>query len=152
MEFCLCPAVVAWIRSSPGHPYLTPNGVDRVAALFLYGIRNSSRRGGKYADMPVGSITPHKFLHHTQTHADYKTLPVLTENDELYYMLEVFVDDFIKLAIPVAQSQLDHLASTTMAGVQDVFPPHPKSTLDPISEKKLIKGDGEWAPVKIYWV
>ena len=102
----------------------------------------------QYANMPVGSLPPHKFLHHTQTHEDYKTLPMSTEHEDLYYMLEVFVDDFIQLAIPVAKPQLDHLASATMSGVHDVFPPHPTPPLDPISEKKLLKGDGEWALVK----
>jgi hypothetical protein len=102
----------------------------------------------KYANMPIGSIPPHKFLRHTQTHEDYHQLPPVSPDGELQYMLEVFVDDFIELAIPVTQAHLDHLSSATMTGVHNVFPPHTNPKLDPISKKKLIKGNGQWATVK----
>ena len=56
---------------------------------------------------------------------------------KLKYVMEVFVDDFITLAIPMSQLQLDHLASAVMHGIHDVFPPdHNNTDNDPISQKK----------------
>ena len=64
------------------------------------------------------------------------------------YVFEVYMDDFIDLAIPTCQQDLDHLASATMTGIHDVFPAAPTPAEDPISSRKLGKGDGAWANVK----
>ena len=58
------------------------------------------------------------------------------------------MDDFIDLVIPVCQQDLDHMAVATMTGIHDVFPPSASAATDPISEKKLKRGDGAWANVK----
>ncbi len=104
-----------------------------------------------YADMPMGTLPPHKLLPWTKTDEAYKRLPRIAEPDkakDLRYMLEVFVDDFIGLAIPVAQTQLDHISSATMFEIHDVFPPDTDPALDPISNRKFEKGDGAWATKK----
>ncbi len=62
--------------------------------------------------------------------------------------MEVFVDDFIALAIPVSQTQLDHVANSVMYGIHDVFLPDNSEETDPISHKKLLNGDGTWLCVK----
>jgi hypothetical protein len=66
----------------------------------------------------------------------------------MQYLLEVYMDDFIDVVIPVCQKDLDHVAVATMSGIHDVFPPAPTPATDPISEKKLARGDGAWANVK----
>ena len=38
-------------------------------------------------------------------------------------MLEVYMDDYIVLAIPKIQDQLHHVANAIMTGIHDVFPP-----------------------------
>ena len=58
------------------------------------------------------------------------------------------MDDFIGAVIPVAQSQLNHVANSIMHGIHDVFPPEPTPASDPISVKKLERQEGSWATVK----
>ena len=103
-----------------------------------------------YAELPINEQQRHRFLPHTTTNEAYKDLPAHTTNndDAFHYMLEVFVDDFIGLVIPASREQLDHVASATMHGIHDVFPPEEDCDNDPISNKKLRKGDAEWANVK----
>jgi hypothetical protein len=60
-------------------------------------------------------------------------------------MLEVFIDDFISLIVPSSQSQLDHVATATIMGIHYVLPPDDIDANDPISKKKLKKGDKAWA-------
>jgi len=37
-------------------------------------------------------------------------------------MVEVYVNDFMSMVIPVTQQQLDHVATAVMTGIHDVFP------------------------------
>jgi hypothetical protein len=62
--------------------------------------------------------------------------------------VEVYVDDYIALAIPTSQHQLKHVANAVMHGVHDVFPPAEEDTEDALSFKKLLKLEGMWAHVK----
>ena len=48
----------------------------------------------------------------------------------------------MSLVIPVSQEQLRHVANAIMHGIHDVFPPDNDDNEDPISEKKLKKGEG----------
>jgi hypothetical protein len=57
-------------------------------------------------------------------------------------MVEVYVDDFMSLVIPVSMEQLRHVAKAIMHGIHDVFPPDNNDDEDPISEKKMKKGEG----------
>ena len=52
------------------------------------------------------------------------------------------MDDFMSLVIPVSQEQLRHVANAIMHGIHDVFPPDNDDNEDPISEKKMKKGEG----------
>jgi hypothetical protein len=102
-----------------------------------------------YMESAIGSLPHHKFCHYTQVTDDYLRLPTNSSTPmELWYMLEDFVDDFIGLAIPQTRVHLDHVATGTMMGIHDVFPPNNINTNDPISETKLRKGDGAWATTK----
>ena len=101
----------------------------------------------QYAELPIGGLTSHPLLPHTQGSSEATSLPLTSTND-LRYLLEVYMDDFIALAIPASQQHLDHVASSTMFGIHDVFPPAKVTADDPISERKLLKGEGQWANVK----
>ena len=63
-------------------------------------------------------------------------------------LMEVFVDDFIGLTNDSTSSNLQHLSRAMLHGIHSIFPP-PSETKhnggDPISEKKLDKGDGTWS-------
>lgn len=109
-----------------------------------------------YVRTPVGSLDSHKFLHLTQTSAYPNVGDIPPDRlSFLKYYLGVFVDDFISLAIPRNQADLDHVASAILHGIHDVFPPNDMDdNEDPISLKKLLKGDGAWDIVKeiLGWV
>ena len=104
----------------------------------------------QYAELPLGKLDDHPLLHHTTKHGDYAALPRDRKPTDppLRYLVEIYMDDFIDAAIPTCQTDLDHLASSTMTGIHDVFPAAPIPNDDPISDKKLVRGDGAWANVK----
>jgi hypothetical protein len=76
---------------------------------------------------------------------DVTNLPSEAPVDELRYFIDVYVDNFIPLAIALSQKQLAHVAAAVMHGIHDVFPTHPAPAQDPISYKKLCKKDRQWA-------
>ena len=95
---------------------------------------------GRMADLPV-----HKFEQHIRR-------PSATEVDDIgrdavpWAAIEVFVDDFMVMAQD--KSRLEHLSRSVLHAVEQVFPP-PAITghvggKDPISEKKILKGEADW--------
>ena len=60
----------------------------------------------------------------------------------LRYALEVYVDDFMAIIIPMSRAQVEHVARAVMAAIHDVFPANNINADDPILEKKLKKGEG----------
>jgi hypothetical protein len=87
----------------------------------------------QYIQLPYGSLDDHKFLPWTELHDDYLTLPLDTNNADLRFLLEVFMDDYIGLAIPTSRRQLQHYSNAVMYGVHDVFPPCNIDDKDPLS-------------------
>jgi hypothetical protein len=63
-------------------------------------------------------------------------------------MTEINVDDFMSVIIPHSKQQLCHTARATMMGIHDVFPPDDVDENNPISLKKLLKGDGQYSTEK----
>ena len=102
-----------------------------------------------YADTPVGSLPAHKFLKHVRGDAAANALPASARPDSpCRYCLEVYVDDFMSIVIPTSREQLDHVATAVMTGIHDVFPADLHDNNDPISEKKLLKGEGQYSMLK----
>jgi len=100
----------------------------------------------QYMETPVGSLPRHKFADLALAGADVSTLPPQSDNDDgFHYFLDVYVDDFIALAVATTQKQLEHVATATMQGIHDVFPSNSIDSNDPISLKKILKGEGVWA-------
>ena len=54
----------------------------------------------------------------------------------------MYVDNFIACTIPTSKEQVKHVARGIMHRIHNVFPPNRDDTKDPISDKKLRKGDG----------
>ena len=103
----------------------------------------------QYAETPVGTLRDNKFIDHAAQGADFDTLPAQSdEADPLRYLVEVYVDDFISLAMPRSQADLRHVANAVMNGIHDVFPADESDDDDAISLKKLLKLEGMWAKVK----
>jgi hypothetical protein len=66
-------------------------------------------------------------------------------------LVEVYVDDFIGVTNNMEPQHLQHFGRAMLHGIHSLFPP-PAITGhdggDPISEKKMQKGDGQWAHIK----
>jgi hypothetical protein len=61
----------------------------------------------EYIKMPVNSLHDHKFVKCTIGDKEYEALPATaTKTMGFLYMVEVYVDDFMSLVIPVSQEQL----------------------------------------------
>jgi hypothetical protein len=65
--------------------------------------------------------------------------------DKLRYSVDVYVDDFIPMAIATSKEQQEHVTEAVMHGIHDVFPANTIDEEDPISYKKIMKGEGVWA-------
>jgi hypothetical protein len=104
----------------------------------------------QYIETPVGFMTPHKFLSHTQNSSAYASVPEATApgSEDFRYLVEVYVDDYIGLVTATSRAQLDHVANSVMCAIHEVFPPHECATDDPISFKKLLQKDGAWDTIK----
>jgi hypothetical protein len=63
-------------------------------------------------------------------------------------MLEVYVDNFMSLIIPVSREQIRHVATAVMTGIHDVLPPDNTDKDKPILEKKLKQGEGIYSTRK----
>ena len=102
-----------------------------------------------YCETAIGSLPPHKFTNYVTGNSEYDALPERDVNRNTFrYLLEVYVDDFVSLVIPYSREQLRHVSTGTMTGIHDVFPDDDNDGNDPISEKKLKQGDGEYATTK----
>jgi hypothetical protein len=54
----------------------------------------------------------------------------------------------MSIAIPTSQEQLTHMGRAIMAGIHNVFPVDIIDRNNPISEKKLLKGEGQYVLFK----
>ena len=92
-------------------------------------------------------LPPHEFEHRMlpQTTVEHRANATATT------AIEVYVDDFIGVTNDASTEHLTALSRAMLHGVHAVFPP-PQVTGhaggDPISEKKLDKGEGKWSTAK----
>jgi hypothetical protein len=69
----------------------------------------------QYAETPIGTLRDNKFIDMAAQGADFDTLPAQSdEADPLRYLVEVYVNDFISLAMPRSQADLRHMANAAM--------------------------------------
>ncbi len=97
-----------------------------------------------YINTPVVSLPHHKFRKYVIGNQDFNEIPESMEQSTgSVYMVEVYVDDFMSLIISVLKAQLCHVATAMMLGIHNMFPPNVDDSCNPISEKKLIQGEGQ---------
>jgi hypothetical protein len=60
----------------------------------------------------------------------------------------VYVDYFMSVVIPTSWEQLKHMAAAAMTSIHDVFPADVIDGNNPILEKKLKKGEGQYSMFK----
>ena len=60
----------------------------------------------------------------TQGSPKFEALPpeCSTPDDPLRYLIEVYMDDYIGLAIPTPQAQLNHISNSIMCVIHEIFP------------------------------
>ena len=90
----------------------------------------------------VGTMREHKFHRFTRDSEEYRALPATGQQQELRYLVEVYVDDFVALAIVVSKEQHDHVAGGIMQGMHDVFLANENDGKYAISLKRLKKKEG----------
>lgn len=59
-------------------------------------------------------------------------------NHSFWYLVQVYMDDYIVLAIPPSRVQLNHVSDGIMCDIHNIFPPDNTREIDPISLKKIL--------------
>jgi hypothetical protein len=103
-----------------------------------------------YIETPLGVGPTNAMVQHSQGSGPYNALPATSARDldPFSYLLEVYMDDFMGLAIPTSCKVLDHVANGVICGIHDMFPPKEDEADDPFSLKKLLQRDGAWDTIK----
>ena len=116
---------------------------------FCVATETASDIATEYTDMPVGEIPTHKFSKYTVGGESYSDLQEDHDENSFRTMVEVYVDDFMSLVIPITKAQLQLFSDAIMTGIHDVFPADDSTDDDdPILEKKLKKLEGQYLTVK----
>ena len=103
----------------------------------------------QYIKTPVGSLAQHKFVMLKKVNSEFAELQNKdTSNEPFNCMLEVYMDNYIVLAIPKIKDQLHHVANAIMTGINYVFPPDKDDKEYAISLKKILKKEAGWATNK----
>ena len=127
---------VGWVESPP---------------YFCAALETAQDIAMEYANTPVGSLPTHKFTHYMQGH---KAAYVLPPEDTLHpgqgfrYSIEVYVDDFMSIVIPISKAQMNHVATAIMTGIHNIFPVNIIDRNDPILEKKMKQGEAQFSTLK----
>ena len=101
-----------------------------------------------YCETEIGTLPRHKFLGKTCVENRSGVLGGGEAGNTMRYLIEVYVDDFISFVLAPTEEQLQHVSTVIMHGIHDVFPPEDDDERDPISVKKLRKGDGVFSTTK----
>ncbi len=97
----------------------------------------------KYCKTEIGTLPTHKFDNHVSGNEATTELPdTPITNKRMRYLIEVYVNDFMAFVIPTTKDDVRHVGRAVMHGIHDVCPANDNNANDPISEKKLIKGEG----------
>ena len=95
------------------------------------------------------SSAPHNFVKLTEVNPELADLPKIDISDDSFnYMLELYMEDYIALAIPMSRSQMHHIANAVMTGIHYMFPTDKDNDEDAIYLKKILKKDEAWAVIK----
>ena len=121
----------------------------------------------EYAEAPIGALPEHHLEKKTEPPADQTKEMTRHKPEELgdriettekekerardllHYLIEVYMDDFIAAARAKSPEELKHISRALLPAIHDVFPEGRHSPDDqPISVKKLNKGEGQWNILK----
>jgi hypothetical protein len=100
--------------------------------------------------MTKDELPPHRIEHDMLTDIMKDATNEGTDNGDIT-LFEVFVDDFVGLTNNGSMEHLQKISRAMIHGIHSIFPPPDvtkHSGEDPISEKKIKKGEGIWAVEK----
>jgi hypothetical protein len=143
VELCIRATTGAKQPTKPIVPTSLQMGWVESPPYFCATMETARNITSDYCNTPIGALPPHKFDKHLTGNKDNNALPpTAAGNKPCQYGLEVYVDNFMSIMIPTSQEQLTHVGRAIMAGILDIFPVDIIGGNDPISEKKLLKGEG----------
>jgi hypothetical protein len=119
---------MGWCESPPFFCAATETGRDIIDLLFK-----------SYLD----SIPPHPMEHWMLQEKEHNSTPSNKVNE-----VEVYVDDFIGLTNQLELEHLQKISRAILHGIHSIFPPTNITNHnggDPVSEKKMSKGEGTWS-------
>lgn len=153
VEFCLHPAGTSWLQHKIGSPKLASNGVEQITAIILCGTGDWAQCHRKYIETPIGSMTRHKFIAHTQGTPSYMALPksMTSSARDLCCLVEAYMDDYISLAIYTSQEQLDQVANGIMWGIHMAFHQMVTMTTTPFHLRNCSNKRAHGTSSKISW-
>jgi hypothetical protein len=125
---------MGWCESPPFFCAATETGRDIIQTMLE-----------QYQNIPA-----HPMEHYLMNGAPSPSSTNTTEHTTTN-LVEVFVDDFIGITNNIQQNHLLQFSRALLHGVHCVFPPPSVSGhkgQDPLSEKKMKQGDGQWHHVK----
>jgi hypothetical protein len=123
-----------------------PDGVGQIPSLFLRSKETLRDISTEYSETAVNLPPCHKFEKYVVGATEYTNLPESKPNSQgFWYMVKVYVDNFMSIVIPVYWEQLRHVTNAIMHGIHNVFSPEAEDSGDPILEKTLKKGEGMYA-------
>ena len=94
----------------------------------------------QYVETAIGSLPTHKFQVLTDLNPDFGALPEeYISNDCFHYMIQVYMDYYIALAMGRIRAKLRHIETGVMTDIYDVSPQDGKDKEDPIFLKKIFK-------------
>jgi hypothetical protein len=137
------------LSQPPGSPVILviPSSLQmawiELPPFFCAATKTSRDIAMEYSNTAVGSLNKHKFKAYLKGDVTFEEFQEKESNRTLCYLLEVYVDVFISLIIPATKEEMLHIATAVMMGIHDVFPEAEDDNNDPISLKKMKKGESQ---------
>jgi hypothetical protein len=117
--------------------------------FFCVATKTSRDIAMEYSNTAVGSLNKHKFEAYLKGDVTFEEFQDKESNGTLRYALEVFVDNFMLLIIPATKEEMLHVVTAVMTGIHNMFPEAKDNNNDPISLKKMKKGESQLSTRKM---
>ena len=128
---------MGWIESLPHFCAASETARD-VAASFI--------------ETEVGVLPSHTFIEHSTQGADCQGFDDESGEKYLLYMIKVYMDDYISLAILRTKRDLVHVANAVMTGIHDVSPHMLRMEKTPSCSKSSSRWRQCGPSTMIFWI
>jgi hypothetical protein len=124
-------------------------GWVELQPFFCAATKTSHDIAMEYSNTAVGSLNKHKFETYLKGDVTFEEFQEKESNGTLHYLLKVYVYNFMLLIIPATKEEMVHLATAVMTGIYDMFPEAKDNNKDPISLKKMKRGESQLSTRKM---